>query len=497
MEELAALETFNTFEVCVLPPGKKAVGCRYVFKVKTTPQGDIERYKVRLVAQGFLQQEGIDYNEVFAPVIDSTSITLLLSIANQYDWELEQMDVITAFLHGRLEEEVYMKIPPRMYINGGAEGKVLRLKGALYGLKQSSHVWQEMFRKFMISEGFTQCVMDTCIYMRGEADSRIILGIHVDDQVITGPNAMVVKTFKEDMGKKFKVKDLGPLTHILGVEVKRDRQRRLLTLGQSGFLRGVLERYGMHECNPTKLPLAPGTQFTQNDEPTLPPTPEEITDFRGKVGSLIYAMKQTRLDIGYALGVLAKHMGNPGVAHIRALHQLFRYLKGTVNHGLTFVGKDTFEVKGYCDASWNSCSMTGKSVTGWVTTVGGTALSWKSQKQSTVAQSTAEAEYIVACSVSKECCYLKSLLKELKFPNQITIHTDSTSALSMIQNPVQRQKAKHFNVVYHWVRECHSTGRLKYVYLAGANQPADMLTKALPQVLLDRHSKSLGFGRLY
>ena len=141
--------------------------------------------------------------------------------------------------------------------------------------------------------------------------------------------------------------------------------------------------------------------------------------------------------------------------------------------------------------------MTGKSVTGWVTTVGGTTLSWKSQKQSTVAQSTAEAEYIAACSVSKECCYLRSLLHELKFPNNITVHTDSTSALSMIQNPVQRQKAKHFNVVYHWVRECHSTGRLKNVYLAGANRRADMLTKALPQVLLDRHSKSLGFGRIY
>ena len=117
------METFNTFEVCVLPPGKKDVGCRYVFKVKITPKGDIERYKVRLVAEGFLQQEGIDYNEVFAPVIDSTSITLLLAIASHFDWELEQMDVITAFMHGRLEEEVYMKTPPRMYIKGGAEGK--------------------------------------------------------------------------------------------------------------------------------------------------------------------------------------------------------------------------------------------------------------------------------------------------------------------------------------------------------------------------------------
>ena len=113
--------------------------------------------------------------------------------------------------------------------------------------------------------------------------------------------------------------------------------------------------------------------------------------------------------------------------------------------------------------------MTGKSVTGWVTTVGGTTLSWKSQKQSTVAQSTAEAEYIAASSVPKECCYLKSLLKEIKFPNQITVHSDSTATLSMIENPVQRQKVKHFNVVYHWVRECHSTERLRYVYLAGVN----------------------------
>ena len=140
--------------------------------------------------------------------------------------------------------------------------------------------------------------------------------------------------------------------------------------------------------------------------------------------------------------------------------------------------------------------MTAKSVTGWVTTVGGTTLSWKSEKQSTVAQSTAEAEYIAACSVSKECCYLKSLLHELKMPVQINVHTDSNSALSMIINPVQRQKAKHFNVVYHWVRECHRKGRLRYVHLSGELQPTNMLTKALPQLLLDRHTKFVGFGKV-
>ena len=243
--------------------------------------------------------------------------------------------------------------------------------------------------------------------------------------------------------------------------------------------------------------MQPGLTFTLDDEPTAPPDPQAITDFRGKIGSLIYAVKQTRLDIAYPLSVLAKHMGNPGPAHIKALHQLLRYLKGTQDMGLTYVGQHKLEVKGYCDASYNSCNMTAKSVTGWVTTVGGTALSWKSQKQTTVAQSTAEAEYIAACSVSKECCYLKSLLQELNFPLQITVHCDSTSALSMILNPVQRQKAKHFNVAYHWVRECHQRRRLQYVHLSGDRQPADMFTKPLPQATLAKHLKQIGFGRVY
>ena len=121
-------------------------------------------------------------------------------------------------------------------------------------------------------------------------------------------------------------------------------------------------------------------------------------------------MKQTRLNSSYPLGILAKHMSKPSEAHIKAVHQLLRYFKGTQDLGLTFVGQKRLEVKGYCDASYNSCSMSGKSVTGWGITVGGFALSWKSQKQSTITQSTAKAEYIVACSVSKECCYLKSIL---------------------------------------------------------------------------------------
>ena len=343
-EELRSLEDFDTFDVVTLPPGKKPVGCKYVFKTKFKPNGEIDKYKVRLVAQGFLQQEGVDYNEVFAPVVDSTSISLLLAIANQEDWELDQMDVVTAFLHGRLNEEVYMKIPPYMVVGGGSENKVLKMKGALYGLKQSSNVWNNMFTEFMIKSGFRQCVMDTCMYTRGTGSTRIILGIHVDDQALAGPNKAVIKVFKEEMGAYFKMKDLGPLTHILGVEVHRDRPRRTLTLSQEAYMKQVLDRYNMSDCNPCKLPLSPGLNFTTDDEPINPPTPETVTDYRGKIGSLIYAMKQTRVDIAYPLTILAKHMQNPGEAHIKALHSLLRYLKGTLDHGLTYVGTKRLEI---------------------------------------------------------------------------------------------------------------------------------------------------------
>ena len=491
-DELKSLAAFETFEVVELPPGKRPVGCKYVFKIKYNPNGSIEKYKVRLVAQGFLQQEGIDYNEVFAPVVNSTSMSLLLAIANHENWEIEQMDVVTAFLHGRLEEEVYMRIPPYMNIPDSAN-KVLKLKGALYGLKQSSHVWGKTFEAFMIKSGFKQCVMDTCLYTRGTGQSRIILGIHVDDQAIIGPNMQVIKKFKQDLAEEFKMKDLGALTHILGVEVKRDRQNKVLTLHQASYVRQVLERYGMQDCNATKLPFAPNLTFSQDDEPSVPPDPETITDYRAKVGSLIYAMKQTRLDICYPLGILAKHMSNPGPAHIKALHQLMRYLQGTKDSGLTYVGKKKFEVRGYCDASYRQCQFSAKSITGWVTTVGGTALSWKSQKQSTVAQSTAECEYIAACSVSKECVFLKQLLFELAYDVHITVYCDSTAAVAMIKNPVQQQKVKAFLVVYHYVRECHKEERLRYEHLSGYLQPADMFTKPLPYVTLSRHMKELGF----
>ena len=186
-----------------LPPGKKPVGCKYVFKTKYKPNGEIEKYKVRLVAQGFLQREGVDYNEVFAPVVDNTSISLLLALSNQEDWELEQMDVVTAFLHGRLDKEVYMTIPPYMNIKGNTEGKVLRMLGALYGLKQSSHVRNKMFHEFMITTGFQQLKMDTCLYTRGSGSNRIILGIHVDNQAIAGPNKQVITQFKQEMGQHF------------------------------------------------------------------------------------------------------------------------------------------------------------------------------------------------------------------------------------------------------------------------------------------------------
>ena len=234
----------------------------------------------------------------------------------------------------------------------GVEGIVWRLLKCLYGLKQSPRMWNQTIDKVLVEIGFVRLKTDHGVYVFGVGDGRVFIALYVDDLLMVWKRREVLEMVKRRLQEKFEMKDLGALTHILGVEVKRDRQSRILTLHQSSYVQQVLERYGMSDCNPTKLPFSPHLTFSPHDEPTLKPDLEIVTDYRAKVGSLIYAMKQTRIDICYPLGVLAKHMSNPGPPHIKALHQLLRSPQGTKDFGLTYAGQRSFEVSGYCDASY-------------------------------------------------------------------------------------------------------------------------------------------------
>jgi hypothetical protein len=240
-EELLALQKNKTWELVDLPTGKKAVGCKWVFTIKQTPEGKVDRYKARLVAKGYSQTYGIDYDETFAPVAKMGTVRTLISCAANFGWPLHQLDVKNAFLHGDLQEEVYMEIPPG-FANEQTLGKVCKLKKSLYGLKQSPRAWFDRFRRALCDMGYSQCNGDHTVFYKHQGSHITILAVYVDDIVITGDDVEEIKRLKERLGRAFEVKDLGPLRYFLGIEMARSAKG--IILSQRKYVLDLLARQG-------------------------------------------------------------------------------------------------------------------------------------------------------------------------------------------------------------------------------------------------------------
>jgi hypothetical protein len=219
-EELNALEKNKTWELVPLPTGKRAVGCKWIYTVKQNPEGKIERYKARLVARGYSQTYGIDYDETFAPVAKMNTVRILVSCATNFGWPMHQLDVKNAFLHGDLQEEVYMEIPPG-FSTPKTSGKVCKLRKSLYGLKQSPHAWFDRFRHAVCDMGYKQCNGDHTLFYKHSECRIAILAVYVDDIIITGDDEVEISRLKKSLSKEFEVKDLGQLKYFLGIEVAR------------------------------------------------------------------------------------------------------------------------------------------------------------------------------------------------------------------------------------------------------------------------------------
>jgi hypothetical protein len=227
-EELHALMRNKTWELALLLEGKKVVGFKWIFTVKHTPQGKIDRYKARLVAKGYNQTYGIDYDETFAPVAKMGTVRTLISCAANFGWSLHQLDMKNAFLHGDLQEEVYMEIPPR-FVNEQTVGKICKIKKSLYGLKQSPRAWFDRFRHAVCGMGYSQCNADHTVFFKHKGSSITILAIYVDDIVITGDDVEEIKWLKEKLGKAFEIKDMGLLRYFLGIEIARSSKGIVLS----------------------------------------------------------------------------------------------------------------------------------------------------------------------------------------------------------------------------------------------------------------------------
>jgi hypothetical protein len=474
-EEMASVEENHTWELVDPPIGCRPIGLKWVFKVKRNERGEIVRHKARLVAKGFVQREGIDFQEVFAPVARMESVRLLLALAASKDWRVHHMDVKSAFLNGELEEEIYVQQPPGFEV-AGEERKVLRLRKALYGLRQAPRAWNTKLDTSLGTLGFTKCATEHALYTKASARGHLIVGVYVDDLIITGAAQRDIDDFKRQMTVLFRMSDLGLLTYYLGIEVQQGRGAN--TLRQSDYARKLLERGGMSGCKPCPTPMEEKLKLSKaSSAPRV-----DATSYRSIVGGLRY-LEHTRPDISFAVGYVSRFMEDPREDHLAAVKHLLRYVAGTVGYGLIYPrgGAKMLKLLGYSDSDMAGDLDGRRSTTGVIFFLGACPVTWQSHKQKVVALSTCEAEYIAAATASCQGVWLRRLLHELtgeEAPAPV-LRVDNQSAIALAKNPVLHDRSKHIEIKYHYIRECVDGGRIILEHVVTGQQLGDIFTKPL------------------
>ena len=385
-EEMQSMKDNDVWDLVLLQEGVKLIGCKWVFKTKRDSQGNIERYKARLVAERFTQKEGIDYKKTFSPVSSKDSFRTIMALVAHFDLELHQMDVKTAFLNGDIEETIYMKQPEGL-ASEETNKLVCKLKKSIYGLKQASRQWYLKFHQVVLSFGFEVNTVEDCVYHKFSGSRFIFLVLYVDDILLASSDVELLRETKKFLSNKFEMKDLGEASFVLGIQIHRDRSRGILGLSQKGYIEKVLQRFGMQNCKPHDTPVSKGDKFSLKQCPR--------NDFESKfmqnipyasaVGSLMYAQVCTRPDLAYIVGMLGRYQSNPGREHWVAAKRVFRYLQNTKDYMLTYRRSDKLEIIGFSDSDFAGCQDSRKSTSGYVFLLAGGAISWKSAKQTLVA----------------------------------------------------------------------------------------------------------------
>ena len=488
--EYESLIKNHTWDLVRRPKGRRIVTNKWALKHKKNEIARIVRLKARLVARGFSQIYGVDYLDTYAPVVKLASIRILLAIAAIYGLEIHQMDVVTAFLAGELEEEIFMEQPEGFEVGTTEDDLVCRLRRSLYGLKQAPRVWNQRIRHFLKSIGFDQTYSDPCVYINKETD--VIIAMWVDDLIIFGKDMASINDLKAQLNEEYEMKDLGELKYFLGIQVHRDRERKIIHISQSGYNRTILERYGMQNSKPASTPLSTSDRLVKA---TIMDVLTDQKEYQSIVGSLMYAMLATRPDLAQSIQQISQFSQNPTKTHEKAAKKGLRYINGTIDEGITYNGNLGMRLKAWSDANWGG-EEGRESVSGFVFTLAGGAITYSSKKQRSVALSTTESEYMALLHALKELIWLLRFLREIGYgiDNQNIIYTDNQGAIALAHNPEHHARTKHVDIQYHFVRNCVEDGTTRLEYCPTEDMVADGLTKALGPERLRKLARMMGMG---
>jgi hypothetical protein len=522
--EMSSLKERNVFKPTVLPPGRRAIGTRWVYAYKYHPDGSITRgkEKARLVAQGFSQRPE-DYGDTYSPVAKMASIRVVLAFAAARDYEVVCYDVKSAFLNALLSHEVYCR-----QIEGFREkdpATVYLTLRAIYGLRQSSREFYTLLRRILESLGLMVCEVDKAVFYgrfkepphpsismpnNGE-DLVIFMPVHVDDGLVATNSLPLYEWILSEMNNHFEVNDLGAASLYLGIRITRDRPARKLWLSQRHFITDLLTTYNLLNAHPSPVPLRQKLCSLPDAPPnSLPEIPDDEVKihYQRLVGSLLYLALCTRPDIAYATMALGQYNANPTRAHLLAAKGVLRYLLGTIDYGLEYnftqapVGPPASVIIpsdcAFTDADWASDERDRRSISGFAFFLFSALVAWSAVKQRTTALSSTEAEYMALVHVLREALWLRLFLTILGFPcpRPFPLLCDNQSALAIANSEAITSRSKHIDVRYHFYREHISSGSFATSWIPTQDMTADIFTKPLAPVLHNKHVQALGLVRL-
>ncbi|KAJ9548881.1 hypothetical protein OSB04_021424 [Centaurea solstitialis] len=490
--EMQSMYDNQVWELTDLSQHCKAVGRKWVFKKKTDMDGNVHTFKARLVAKGFTQTHGIDYDETFSPVAMLKSIRILMAISAYFNYEIWQMDVKTAFLNGKLTEDVYME-QPEEFEDPKNPNKVCKLLKSIYGLKQASRSWNLHFDERIKEFGFTKSEFEPCVYTKFSGSIVTFLVLYVDDILLIGNDVPTLQSVKSWLSKCFQMKDLGEAAYILGIKIYRNRSKRLIGLSQSTYIDKILKKFRMDESKKGFIPMQHGIVLSKTQCPVSSQDQDKMKSvpYASAIGSIMYAMLCTRPDVAYSVSVTSRYQQNPGEPHWVAVKNILKYLRRTKEMFLVFGGsEDEISVIGYSDASFQTDRDDFRSQSGYVFTLNGGAISWKSSKQDTIADSTTEAEYIAASDAAKEAVWLRNFLSDLRVVASIS------GAVAQAKEPREHHKSRHVLRKYHLIREIIGKGDVRICKIPTEDNVADPLTKPLARIKHEAHANSIGMQYL-
>lgn len=486
--EILSIERNHTWTLTTLPAGVKAIGVKWIYKTKLNEKGEVDKFKARLVVKGYAQEYGVDYTEVFAPVARMDTVRLIIAVATQKGWGIYQLDVKSAFLHGELQEEVFVEQPHGYEVAGKME-MVYKLHKALYGLKQAPRAWFSRIESYFIKEGFENSSSEQTLFIKRKGGKVLIVSIYVDDLLFTSDDEEMLSKFKKSMKDEFDMTDLGMMRYFLGIEVIQKSDG--IFICQRKYATELIERFEMQNYNSVSNPIIPG-QKVGRDEAGVK---VDSTFYKQMVGSLMY-LTATRPDLMFVVCLISRFMANPTELHLATAKRIMRYLKGTLEFGIWYGRGGNGDLLGYTDSDYAGDIDDCKSTSGYVFLLSGGAVAWSSRKQPIVTLSSTEAEYVAAATCACQAIWMKRILKEIGYAQEerMTLFCDNTSTIKLSRNAVMHGKSKHIRVRYHFLRELTKEGVVELVHCSTEEQLADIMTKPLKMASFQRIREAFGLS---